>query len=546
TRCGKHYLPHQPIVSPGGRFPVPRRSNRPLLAFRCGPRIKPYLLEDATTMVASVLVDTLATFLHMENTFSIDDAHVGKNNGVDVTVFAGDVVLGRGFVPFNVTNAEISINLGRLIPRRSPYKLTCTGMIDTTRKNSEAFTVNSSLWYLPTPYFGSVTKVDFKTKATLFKNKCGNSFETVFPIGFYTSFTGYLDVDLTILDEVKAQGFNIIHPVPPFNDLNVLSRVLDHMEDIGLYLMYDMRHTYRNSTQIGREVSLIQRRSNLLLWYTADEPDGHGDALEATRTAYDVVNSHDGYHPVSLALNCADYEFPAYAAGADIIMPDVYSIGNNVTFSAKYNTGCTSEFGCCGCDECKGGLNDVSIRLDVMHERVHALDWDKTKIVWSVTQAFGGEEFWVRPPTGREWLVQSVLSIIHGARGIIPWIDPAPLDIKKAASNLANALSSVKTYIFDPDVFFSREEVVAVDVGKWRLPTLTLIMMTSVTQENAVIELSALSGIKTIANMEWILGEGATIQDSKPDGVRTIVFEPLGTAIFLIHAAKMQAGRDEL
>ena len=93
----------------------------------------------------------------------------------------------------------------------------------------------------------------------------------------------------------------------------------------------------------------MRTRKNLLLWYTADEPDGWGDPLNATTTAYNLITSLDGgdgrggsgYHPISLVLNCENYEFTTYSSGADIIMTDAYTIGNNVTFSTEWGTECT-------------------------------------------------------------------------------------------------------------------------------------------------------------------------------------------------------------
>lgn len=32
-----------------------------------------------------------------------------------------------------------------------------------------------------------------------------------------------------------------VHPVPPFGDDDALDAMLDHIEQVGLYLMYDMR-----------------------------------------------------------------------------------------------------------------------------------------------------------------------------------------------------------------------------------------------------------------------------------------------------------------
>lgn len=137
---------------------------------------------------------------------------------------------------------------------------------------------------------------------------------------------------------------------------------------------------------------MIRTRTNLLLWYTADEPDGSSDDVNAAQSAYHLIHSTDGYHPVSLALNCADYDFSGYSAGADIIVSDVYMIGNDVQMSGKYHTACTPDFGCCGCDNCEGAYGDISKRLDSYRARLHTLGWDKTKSLWSVTQAFGGAE----------------------------------------------------------------------------------------------------------------------------------------------------------
>lgn len=151
--------------------------------------------------------------------------------------------------------------------------------------------------------------------------------------------------------------------------------------------------SYQDPVAVSTQVNSLKHRKNLLLWYTADEPDGPGDPLTATRAAYDLIYELDGYHPVSIALNCADHFFEDYVSGADIILPDVYMIGNNVTFSTKYNTPCTKYFGCCGCDNCEGRFEDISKRLDETRTRLRVLGWEKTKFIWAVTQAFGGEEY---------------------------------------------------------------------------------------------------------------------------------------------------------
>jgi len=176
---------------------------------------------------------------------------------------------------------------------------------------------------------------------------------------------------------------------------------------------------------VEEEVSRIKSRKNLLLWYTADEPDGWDDPFDAVSLAYDKLYDVDGYHPVSLVLNCQDYEFEGYATWADIVMQDVYVIGINATYSVVWDTECTPDYCDCGCDNCIGEFEDISRRVDQFGDRLRALGWERTKTVWTVPQAFGGSSYWSRMPTGREWVVQSLLAVTHGALGLFYPVPPA-------------------------------------------------------------------------------------------------------------------------
>lgn len=259
-----------------------------------------------------------------------------------------------------------------------------------------------------------------------------------------------------------------------------------------------------NSTAVTEQVNAVKSRSNLLLWYTGDEPDGPSDPFNASTSSYSLIKSLDGggYHPVSLVLNCQDYYFQEYSQGADVLMQDVYPIAVNTTFSNVYDTVCNDTFGCCGCDNCKGRFGDIRDRMDEFGERLNAMGERKTKTVWGVPQAFGGSQyalfvllwkttlmtsrFWTRAPTGNEWLVEAVLSINHGATGIVPWIDPTPDDIKASSSLLALSMPIIKEYLFDPQANFSRPSSTDsddnIDVGIWVSPANdghTLIMATN-------------------------------------------------------------------
>lgn len=91
---------------------------------------------------------------------------------------------------------------------------------------------------------------------------------------------------------------------------------------------------------------MLRNRSNILTWYTGDEPDGNEDALNATALTYELLYQIDGYHPVALVLNCENYFFTDYGLnGADIIMVDPYPIALNGRWSKPYNTPCDENYG---------------------------------------------------------------------------------------------------------------------------------------------------------------------------------------------------------
>ncbi|KAJ7084823.1 hypothetical protein B0H15DRAFT_847733 [Mycena belliarum] len=518
TWCNKNYLPGQPVVPPGGQFPAPELHPSPLLALRCAPIITPYLDDDDR---GGILVEAFLTFARYSGAEPIASPPDPPGAAtLDVSISAGSAVLTTGVLAFNATT-ELYFplaSLGRL--RRQPFEIECAAAYAAPRAlEVQRFSAATVLSYMPQPPAGSVTKRDARTGALLVKPAGGAAYEAIFPMGFYTSFDGYLDSDLSILDDLKAQGFTIVHPVPTFGDLDALKKVLDRMEELGLYLVYDMRHTYADPAALAAEVTLIKTRPNLLMWYTADEPDGTSAPPAAPRRAYAAIHALDGYHPVALALNCADYAFAAYAAAADVVMPDTYPVGIDPAWSVKYKTPCTEDFGCCGCDGCRGGLGDGARRLDDFALRLDVLGWTRARVLWAVPQAFGGEEFWTRAPTGREFAVQVLLSINHGARGIMPWLDPTPPDIKHTASALAGALTAVAHLLFSPCAAFRHLHLPAaaggLDVGLWsagagtEIETLVLVANADADARAGEVRLPLSEGV-----------EGVEVREVLNDGVR--------------------------
>lgn len=92
---------------------------------------------------------------------------------------------------------------------------------------------------------------------------------------------------------------------------------------------------YTNLTSVEEQVLEFKNRPSLLLWYTADEPDGTQDTRNASGLAADLIHNIDPYHPVSLVLNCFDYYWKQYTARTNIILEDAYPIGVNMTWSFR-------------------------------------------------------------------------------------------------------------------------------------------------------------------------------------------------------------------
>ncbi|KAG6826892.1 hypothetical protein H0H92_013998 [Tricholoma furcatifolium] len=501
TWCGKNYMSTSPIVPPGGQFPNPSTSNSPLLALRCSPAVRPYLPEDTESTdstFVSILVDAPVTFLEISNAVPITSQSLSGD--LSVTVSVEGTTLAHGTVALNSTKTPLPFSLRSLQPQVSAYNISCTATFE-----GQTFQATSSLSYLPDPPsdIGSVTKMDLRTGALLAKpaNGEGGTYAPVVPIGFYTQFDGYLDQNLSIPAELAAQG------------------------------------TYQNSTAVTEQVNRIKSRPNLLLWYTADEPDGTSDPLNATIIASNLITSLDGgdgqggagYHPVSLVLNCENYFFTEYTSGSDIVMQDTYMIGNNVTFSTVWDTVCTEDYGDCGCDNCKGSFQDISTRMDEFRDRLFINGWERTKAVWTVPQGFGNESYWTRYPTGKEFVVQSILGLNHGALGVVSWDDPTTPDIKSSASLLAIALTKMTAYITNPNASFRQVTTTnLIDVGLWTVGQEILLLASNMNYDVATLNLGDLGVVCN--EIVQILDSGAGASSDNT----SLSFESVGSGAFIL------------
>jgi hypothetical protein len=254
----------------------------------------------------------------------------------------------------------------------------------------------------------------------------------------------------------------------------------EYMDKIDLKFMYDLRSYYKNLTEVQGQVSAIKDFESLYAYWGSDEPDGWQDPFDATVLSRDLIRRIDPYHPVSVTLNCQNYYFKEYTAGADFIMEDVYPIGINSTFS-KWGTACNVTHGDCGCDNCQGNVQDVSSRLDdlAMYEEWLGL-WPKTK--FHNPQSFHGENYWMRSPTPEEEVAMNALAFIHVAKGIVSWVWPvesADRGLVEAHGQLAKVVTANPARDFLVLGVAQRGDsgLEIVDVGYWVVDGKMMVMI---------------------------------------------------------------------
>lgn len=248
---------------------------------------------------------------------------------------------------------------------------------------------------------------------------------------------------MTTLDDFSSD-YNMIHIVPtgtlgdsPF-PWEQFQPYLDRAAELGIWLQYDILWTPDNLTSMTEQVTKLREHPSILFWYQSDEPDGKSNPLNSTGIAYNLIKELDPYHPISLALNCYDFYYEDYAAGADIITPDVYPISTNTSYSTVYDTVCNATYGCCGCDDCGVGptvFSDIPHRLDEFRRRDGLIGWIKNQFF--APQAFGNESFWTRYPTAGELDVMTLLGVNHGAKGIVMWDYPTTSELSGLTRDMA-------------------------------------------------------------------------------------------------------------
>ncbi|KAF2752884.1 hypothetical protein EJ05DRAFT_458687, partial [Pseudovirgaria hyperparasitica] len=447
--CGKAYMKTNASFEPGGELVEPPRSDHPLLDLNIYPHFNIYTAGEE---YASFVIDAPISYIHgfpysnptIDNTTNTVSPFTYLIIEVSDTHTGAQIISGDRSVKINSTANIFPFSLDHFTPRFAPYNITLSA---SSIDGSQTYTTHTSLTYLPARTdHGSVVKLDNLHGGLYVRDqlsKTSTTWQPIIPFTFYTSWDGFLLPSPSSLDTYKALGYNTIHIIPPGTqdpfDPTLFESYLSHMDALNLHLIYDMRHTYTNTTSLTTQLHRLTPHKSLLLWYTADEPDGIGAPLDSPRHAYSLLKSLDPYHPVSLVLNCANFHYAAYAAGADILLQDAYPVGINAQHSTVWDTPCNRTYGDCGCDGCTGRLEDVARRMDAVarYETWIAREGEGKKAFWVVPQAFGNESYWPRYPRADEEVVLVMLGVNHGAKGVSAWSFPTTGELRDVTGALA-------------------------------------------------------------------------------------------------------------
>ena len=281
TWCGKAYRSNDPSFDPGGRLEKPIRLPYPILDLQIRPRMQQYLEEDDS---GAFIID--ARVSDVDPTTS-DNILIGQQKDMSFNVFSynwdldslffdiyrtdtNDHIAGPGIVSINSTGTTVGFSLANFTPSFEPYSihLVASGATGST------FAASTQLLRLPERNDGgSVTKIDNLFGALIVKD-VDKSWIPLFPYSFYLN-GNWLAENQDNMAMFKAYGYNVLHIVPAGGlgyNFTQLDEWLDEAQRLGLWIMYDMRWTYQNSSLVEWQVNLLKSRPNLLLWYTADEP----------------------------------------------------------------------------------------------------------------------------------------------------------------------------------------------------------------------------------------------------------------------------------
>ena len=245
------------------------------------PRINPYVEEDdygdfiidaPMSDIDRITSDNILIAQQKDTRFDLY-SYDWDSNSLLFDIYRTDTndhIAGPGVVSINSTGTTVGFSLAIFSPSFEPYNIHLVASGATGR----TYTASTQLLRLPQRTDGgSVTKIDNQFGALIVKDM-DRSWKPLFPYSFYLN-GNWLAENQDNMAILKARGYNILHIVPAGGlgyNFTQLDEWLDEAQRLRLWLMYDMRWTYQNSSLVEWQVNLLKSRPNLLLWYTADEP----------------------------------------------------------------------------------------------------------------------------------------------------------------------------------------------------------------------------------------------------------------------------------
>ena len=212
TRCGKQFRAGEPANPPWGQFPIPATTTSPQLSLRCQPALSPFLPDDlGNNSTSLIIVDALVRYEEIAGALPLTmPGSSSPNPQLNVTVWINGVEQTSGTVPLN-GSAVIPFSLSGLSPSTEPYSLLCSATLPSPQqKDFTTFTsIPATLSYLPSPpnNICSITKIDQRTGGLLVKPAGSQGpYESLFPVGFFGQFDGYLSGNENALQELQSQG----------------------------------------------------------------------------------------------------------------------------------------------------------------------------------------------------------------------------------------------------------------------------------------------------------------------------------------------------
>jgi hypothetical protein len=234
------------------------------------------------------------------------------------------------------------------------------------------------------------------------------------PVGFFT----YFPVDPAFAGAEAVNGFDMISPYQKIDKKSLKERksYMNRCADLGMRVNYNVCSVAGGGSDctklegmtkaqkrdiLKREVELFRDHPALLAWFIAENPDGRELPADSLVDTYRLIKELDPYHPVTLLVG-SPRNAERYKNVTDIIMTAPSPIPQGTMLEVKDYT--------------------------ANPEKVLWPD----KPVWSVPQAFGGNESWQREPNAAEVRAMTYMAIVSGASGFQYYIRSAPNSFPKS------------------------------------------------------------------------------------------------------------------